>query len=285
MGKSMGMNKATFGVEFSERPRPWPRIKDSRSLTTQLDDRYDETGQDDRGSNLGKVALGNLTTALSSSTFCCLYTANTSRPWITFTSKASCRLGLLDMVFTKMQVGISPAARPLANSIEVVEWNRRENDPENLEIVKVKLDETPVLSSPAFTVQAAGSPLGSWTLPFARAGDRVPIATSPTFGVLPPGDIIIPTSAVFRSPTASVSSMHGSQLETSTPHPKTPPAVVGAAVGGGIAVLLALIALAIIIQRHTSPKIRHSLFLDQSWVTPPQIRAGVHALNVCILHE
>ncbi|KAJ7574164.1 hypothetical protein C8J56DRAFT_1065154 [Mycena floridula] len=80
----------------------------------QLDDRYNETGQDDWGWNLGKVALGNPTTgaatwlrlfhsAQSSSTFYCLDTANTSRPWITFASKLSCRLGLLDIVFTKIQ--------------------------------------------------------------------------------------------------------------------------------------------------------------------------------------
>ncbi|KAJ7586803.1 hypothetical protein C8J56DRAFT_1026935, partial [Mycena floridula] len=58
----------------------------------------------------------------------------------------------------------------MANGTGVVAWNREaDSDPQDFEIVKVKLDENPAETSLPFTVHAAGSSSGLLTIPFIRA--------------------------------------------------------------------------------------------------------------------
>ncbi|KAJ7573445.1 hypothetical protein C8J56DRAFT_1033863 [Mycena floridula] len=165
----------------------------------------------------------------------------------------------------------------MANGTGVVAWNREaDSDPQDFEIVKVKLDENPAETSLSFTVHAAGSASGLLTIPFIRAGifnmvaldNTIPIATATTFGVIPPNVVL--TTVAFLSSTTSVSSM--SVSETSVPEPETSTsrssntaAVVGAAVGGGIAALMFLITVTIIVRRVTKIKNDHSPAITRTY--------------------
>ncbi|KAJ7573462.1 hypothetical protein C8J56DRAFT_982806 [Mycena floridula] len=178
-------------------------------------------------------------------------------------------------------IGIS--GQPMANGTGVVAWNREaDSDPQDFEIVKVKLDENPAETSPPFAVHAAaGFASGLLTIPFIRAGifnivaldNKSPIATASAFGVIPPNvGVTATTSVVFVSPTTGVSSM--SVSETSVPEPVTSAprsndtaAVVGPAVGGVIAVLMLLIIVAIIVRRHSVTKMKndHSPAINRTY--------------------
>ncbi|KAJ7590220.1 hypothetical protein C8J56DRAFT_937126 [Mycena floridula] len=122
-------------------------------------------------------------------------------------------------------IGISGQAQ--ANGTGVVAWNREaDSDPQDFEIVKVKLDENPAETSTPFTVHAAGSSSGLLTIPFNRAGifnlvaldNKSPIATATSFGVIPPNVVVTTTSTVIASPTG-VSSPSVSVIQ---PNPTSP---------------------------------------------------------------
>ncbi|KAJ7589718.1 hypothetical protein C8J56DRAFT_1164358 [Mycena floridula] len=176
-------------------------------------------------------------------------------------------------------IGIS--GQPMANGTGVVAWNRDrgDSDPQDFVIVKVKLDENPAETSTPFTVHAAGSTSGLYTIPFNLAGifnivaldNKTPIATASTFGVIPFGIVVTTTStAVFVSPTTDVSSMSVSETSvpepvTSTPRSNNTAAVVGAAVSGGILALMLLITVTIIVRRVIKIKNDHSPAITRTY--------------------